>query len=90
SSSRAREHLLRLIVIEFGFSRLRQRIFYIEALSSLFNTNEIVIEFSCLEDNRLIICNDDGKVAPSQFVIDWYNRVMPALMEEASHVIQSR
>lgn len=90
SSSRAREHLLRLIVIEFGFSRLRQRIFYIEALASLFNTNEILIEFSCLEDNRLIICNDDGKVAPSQLVIDWYNRVMPALMEEASHVIQSR
>ena len=90
SSSHAREHLLRLVVIEFGFARLRQRVFYIETLSSLFTANEIALELSNLEDTRLIICNDDGKISPSQLVIDWYNRVMPALMEEASHVIQSR
>lgn len=89
-SSRAREHLLRMIVIEFGFGRLRAITYYTQGLSSLFGTDEITREISQLEDVELIVRGDDDELAPSQQVVDWYNHVMPIVMDEVTEVIRSR
>ena len=89
-SSRSREHLLRMIVIEFGFGRLRPITYYTESLSSLFSTEEITHEISQLADVELIVRGDDDELAPSQQVVDWYNHVMPIVMNEVAQVIRSR
>ena len=89
-SSRSREHLLRMIVIEFGFGRLRPITYYTKGLSSLFDIDEITREISQLEDVDLIVRGDDDELAPSQQVVDWYNQIMPIVMDEVTQVIRSR
>lgn len=91
-----RDELMRLIVIEFGFGRVRNVAFYTRTCAHVDNSSEVERELYLLDELRVVILTPGGKdgrtldVVPTKKLVDWYSRVMPPLMEEARLVIESR
>ncbi len=91
-----RDELLRMVVIEFGFGRMRTIAHYQKACPHLGTSAAVRGELHLLAELGLIIYlpsesdRNALQIGPSQKLIDWYSGQMPQLMDEVEQFVSAR
>ena len=94
--SHLRDELIRMVVIEFGFGRLRSLAHYRRSCKHLGTPGETVRELHRLVEHGLAVLLPGERnhrvwhIAPSQRLVDWYSSQLPRFMAEVEAYLRSR